>query len=276
MSKVSLYSLCIIFLNLFFGSLSSSAQVADKAIAFNSYPPVSIMNQMTHEIDGPVASLVKAINKKLQQDISFQFNPLPRMFVELDTHRADAAFNMSYNAERAKKWHYSLPIHVVNYGVFVKEDNPLEYTKREQLRGLTIGTYGPTNMSKKVEKFAKELPGTKVVIENDFEHVFKMLAANRFGDRGVVYVPDVVGFDTIKEFNLKNVRYAGADIKNLYYVVFVKDTVSKEYVAAFNKVLMEFHQDGTMKEIYDRYADTITSYVPSKEDMLVPGQQPKN
>jgi polar amino acid transport system substrate-binding protein len=271
MTRVSLHYLCILCVS-FFTCAAFSAQLRDKPIAYNSYPPISFINEAEQEIDGPVAELVKAINRKLQQKIEFQFNPLPRMFVELDAHRADAAFNMSYNAERAQKWHYSLPVHVVNYGVFVKESNPLEYKSRKQLEGLTIATYGPTNMSKKVEKFASTLSGTKVIVENDFEHVFKMLTANRFGDKGVVYVPDVVGFDTIKEFDLKNVRYAGADIKNLYYVIFVKETVSKEYVDAFNKVLLEFHQDGTMKKIYDRYKDTTTSTVPAQEDMHIPSQ----
>jgi polar amino acid transport system substrate-binding protein len=254
-----------------FSALSQAHQEKGKPVSFNSYPPVAYINETTQEIDGPVAALVKAVNKKLMRDTTFQFNPLPRMFVELEAHRADAAFNMSYNTERAKKWHYSLPVHVVNYGLFVKKDNPLDYSSRQQLSGLTIATYGPTNMSKKVEKFAKKIPGARVVIENDFEHVFKMLEADRFGKRGVVYVPDVVGFDTIKEFKLQNVRYAGPDIKNLYYVIFVKETVSKEYVDAFNQVLLTFHRDGTMTDIYARYNGSVTANVPAIEDMVVPG-----
>lgn len=264
--------LAIVGLLLGFSTLSQAQQDQGKLVSFNTYPPVSYINETTQEIDGPVAALVEAVNKKIKRDFTFQFNPLPRMFVELEAHRADAAFNMSYNTERAKKWHYSLPVHVVNYGVFVKKDNPLNYTSRQQLSGLTIATYGPTNMSKKVEKFAKEIPGTRVVIENDFEHVFKMLEADRFGNRGVVYVPDVVGFDTIKEFELQNVRYAGPDIKNLYYVIFVKETVSKEYVDAFNQALLTFHRDGTMADIYAQYTGSVTANVPATEDMVVPVQ----
>lgn len=271
MTRISLRYLCILSITLL-PSEPTLAQITDKPISYNSYPPISFVNEEKQKIDGPVAELIKTINKKLEQEIAFQFNPLPRMFVELDSHRADAAFNMSYNPERAKKWHYSLPVHVVNYGVFVKDANPLNYKNREQLSGLTIATYGPTNMSKNVEKFAAKLTDTKVIIENDFEHVFKMLTANRFGDDGIVYVPDVVGLDTIREFDLKNIRYAGPDIKNLYYVIFVKETVSKEYVDAFNEVLLQFHQDGTMKEIYQRYQSRTTSTVPEKADMRVPGQ----
>jgi len=267
-----LLTLLSLFFLVFISAQLSAAQARD-VITYNTYPPVAFIDESTKQVDGPVAALIEAINKELKQDVLFQFNPLPRMFVELEAKRSHAAFNMSYNAERAKKWYYSLPVHVVNYGVFVKKENKLDYKNRSQLSGLTIATYGPTNMSKKVEKFARELPGSRVVIENSFEHVFKMLEANRFDRNGVVYVPDVVGFDTINEFNLQNVRYAGPDIKNLYYVIFVKDTVSEYYVKAFNHVLMKFHRDGTLAEIYARYKGAVTANVPALEDMkAVPGQ----
>ena len=100
-----------------------------------------------------------------------------------------------------------------------------------------------------------------------------MLEADRFEDNAVVYVPDVVGFDTIKEYKLKNVRYAGPDIKNLYYVVFVKGLVPKSYVDAFNSVLLKFHQNGTMADIYTHFTGSVTANLPAIEDMkTVPGQ----
>jgi len=266
---LTLLSLCVFVFN---SAQLSAAQVRD-VVTYNTYPLVAFINENTNQVEGPVAALIEAINKELKQEILFQFNPLPRMFVELEAKRSHAAFNMSYNAERAKKWYYSLPVHVVNYGVFVKRENKLDYKTRSQLSGLTIATYGPTNMSKKVEKFVRELPGSRMVIENSFEHVFKMLEANRFDNNGVVYVPDVVGFDTIKELNLQDVRYAGPDIKNLYYVVFVKETVSEYYVKAFNHVLMKFHRDGTMAAIYARFKGEISANVPALEDMkTVSGQ----
>jgi ABC-type amino acid transport substrate-binding protein len=246
---------------------------ASEVISFNTYAPVAYVNKKTTQVDGPFAELVRVINQSLKQEIEFQFNPLPRMFVELEEQRSHAAFNMSYNPERAKKWHYSLPIHVVNYGVFVKKDNPLNYHSRSQLNNLTIATYGPTNMSKKVQAFAQNLTGTRVIVENSFEHVFKMLEANRFGNQGVVYVPDVVGFDTVKEFKLDNVRYAGPDIKNLYYIVFVKNTVSQDYVNAFNKELLKIHENGTMTNIYKRYKGAVTANVPSLNDMKLVHEQ---
>ncbi|PHR01354.1 MAG: hypothetical protein COB29_14760 [Sulfitobacter sp.] len=253
---------------MFFPLFCSGLLMAKDVLVVNTYPSVAYINEQG-EVDGPVAAVIREVCRRMGQRVKFTFTPIQRMFERLKYREADAAFNMSYNEERAKKWYYSKPVHRVFYSVFTLKSHPLNYQSRNNLKGYTIVTYGPTNMSKKVEKFAAKIPGAKVIILHNYETAFRMLAAGRFGEKTVVYAPDTIGFGVLKKLDLKNhIRFAGNDIKNLYYVVFVKDIMEKSFVDEFNRVLMKVHADGKMAEIYKRYTGDIQSTPPSQEDMI--------
>jgi len=248
-------------------TINTGPTMARETLIIDTYPSVAYLND-SGEVDGPVAALIKEVCLRMGQEVKITFNPIQRMFSNLKTHKAHAAFNMSHNGQRAKKWHYSKPVHQVYYGVFSRQDNPLNYQNRSDLKGYTIVTYGPTNMSKKVKAFSQDLPGSKVKIINLYESAFKMLSAGRFDKNTVVYGPDTIGQDVIKKWGLKyNIHLAGRDIKNLYYVVFVKARVKKTFVDEFNGVLLEIHKSGKMAEIYSRYTNEVKATPPSQDDM---------
>ncbi len=249
-------------------ALNTAPLLAREVLVVDTYASVAYLNERG-EVDGPVAAVIKEVCRRMGQDVTFTFNPIQRMFANLESHKADAAFNMSHNVQRANNWHYSKPIHQVFYGVFSHQNSPLHYQSRNDLEDYTIVTYGPTNMSKKVEAFAQSISGSKVKIMNHYESAFKMLSGGRFGKKAVVYAPDTVGFDVIKKWGLHDkIRLAGRDIKNLYYVVFVKKRVKKSFVDEFNLVLLQIHKTGKMAEIYGRYTDKVKATPPSIDDML--------
>jgi ABC-type amino acid transport substrate-binding protein len=269
MRKFSEKVLTIISAFIVFFTAQSSPLMAKERLIVNTYPSAAYINK-EGEVDGPVAALVREIAGKMGQKVQFTFNPIQRMFLRLRRHEADAAFNMSHNFERAEKWYYSKPVHRGFYSVFTLTSNPLNYKSRDDLKGYTIVTYGPTNMSKTVEEFAAKIPGAKVEIKTGYDTTFKMLAGGRFGEKAIVYAPDVIGFDVIEKLKLKDrIRFAGNDKKNLYYIVFVKELVEKSFVDKFNQVLMEVHASGRMAEIYKRYTRDIQARPPNKEDMIM-------
>ncbi len=259
----------VIWLFMVIVAINTSPLMAREVLLVDTYPSVAYLNEQG-EVDGPVAAVIKEVCRRMGQKVKFTFNPMQRMFANLKKHKADAAFNMSHNEQRALKWHYSKPVHQVYYSVFSHQNNPLNYQARSDLQGYTIVTYGPTNLSKKVEKFAAQIPGSKVKIMGWYESAFKMLSAGRFDKKTVVYAPDVVGFNVIDKWKLDdNVRLAGKDIKNLYYVVFVKGRVKKAFVDEFNRVLLEVYNSGVMTEIYGRYTSDVKATPPSLEDMAI-------
>ena len=240
---------------------------AKDTIAITTYPSVAYYNDK-EIIDGPVVAVVKKAHHLIHQKVDFSVNPIQRMFIKLETHEADAAFNMSYNNERAKKWYYSKPLHKVHYALFTLATNPLNYKKRGDLKDYTLVTYGPTNMSRKLERFTEKIPGAKVVIENLYKTAFKKITVGRYEGNVAIYAPDTVAFDAIEKMGLQDkVRFAGNDIVNFYYMVFVKESVDKSYVDAFNKAIMEMHTSGEMKKIYTRYTGEIRANVPTAEEM---------
>ena len=253
---------------IFFTAYSPPLMAKDSLVV-NTYPSVAYINKQG-EVDGPVAALIREVTGKMGQKVKFTFNPIQRMFLKLERHEADAAFNMSYNSERAEKWYYSKPVHHVFYSIFTLKSNPLNYKSRDNLKGYTIVTYGPTNMSKTVEKFAAKIPGAKVEIKTGYETAFNMLATRRFGEKAIVYAPDIIGFGVLEKWKLKDkIRFAGNDKKNLYCIVFVKELVEKSFVDKFNQVLMEVHASGKMAEIYKRYTRDIQAKPPIKDDMIM-------
>ncbi len=253
---------------LFMSVINTTPLMAREILVVDTYPSVAYLNEHG-VVDGPVAAVIKEVCRRMGQPVTFTFNPMQRMFSNLNKHKVDAAFNMSHNQQRAQKWHYSKPIHQVYYSVFTHINNPINYQARGDLKNYTIVTYGPTNMSKKVEAFSQKISGSQVKIINQYDLAFKMLSAGRFDKHSVVYAPDTIGFDVIKTWQLADkIRLAGRDIKNLYYVVFVKARVTKTFVDAFNQVLVEVHKSGKMADIYGGYTNEVKATPPSLKDMM--------
>ena len=260
--------LCLVVSALLIPVTDPVSSWARESLTVNTYPSVAYINDRG-EVDGPVAALIREVNRRLAVRTRFTFNPIQRMFKVLADHEADAAYNMSYNPKRAEKWYYSKPVHRVFYSVFARKSDHFEYKSRQDLRGYVIATYGPTNMSNKVIAFAKTIPGTRVIVENRYDTAFKKLASGRYGEKGVVYAPDAVAFGVINNSSdlREQIVLAGQDQKNLYYVVFVKALVERSFVDKFNRVLMELHASGDMAEIYRRYTGAVLAAPPSAEDM---------
>ncbi|MCX4025071.1 substrate-binding periplasmic protein [Spartinivicinus marinus] len=209
----------------------------------------------------------------MNHKIEIQLHPILRMFKNLKNHSTHAAFGMSYRAERAKKWYYSYPINYINYSLYVNKTNPLKYSKREQLEGYTVATWGPTNMSKTLSGFAELIPNLTIKIFPEYKNVYKMLDNGRFGEKGAIYAPDSNAELSIRKELLSNIRFAGVDKKNIYYIVFVKDTTPKSYIYKFNEAILNLYKNGRMSEIYNSFSKQgIIAKVPLKNDFRILSQ----
>ncbi len=241
---------------------------ANELIVFSTYPPTAYLNPVSKEVEGPIPELIRLINEKIGSKYKLENRPLRRMFADLNGHKSHACHRMSYREERIKKWYYSYPVDVVNYNVYVHEENPLEYNNKGQLANYTIGLMGPSNNSNFLREMTANVPGVKIKLEVSSDVVFKKLNVGRYGLKdGAVHSSNANADAAIKKYGLDGIRLAGLSKKNIYYVVFDKQTVNREYVDRFNIALLELYNNGTMAKIYSKYKGEAVAYVPDKSDM---------
>jgi hypothetical protein len=145
-----------------------------------------------------------------------------------------------------------VPIIETEYGLFVRDNNPLDFKQIESLDQYTIGVYGPSNTSLSVRKIENTLRsrGLNVNVKEmkDDKPLFTELAHS--SGHYAVYSNRDVGKTIISGLGLGNIRYAGVHKKLLYYVGFSKELVDETLVDRFNKAFIKLQDQGVIQEIY--------------------------
>ena len=103
--------------------------------------------------------------------------PWRRAQQEVQEGKAHGMFVIGWNAERAKWLHFSPPLLDTEYGFFVREDNPLKFQQNTDVKGYTVGVYGPSNTATALEKIKAEINDVTIDMTPDDEAAFKKALA---------------------------------------------------------------------------------------------------
>ena len=201
-------------------------------------------------VSGPVVDIIKEICKEMKVGYSFELLPWARAQLLVQDGSANGMFVIGYNAEREKWLYFSPPILKTEYGFFVKDDNPLDFTNTSEVKGYSVGVYGPSNTSKSLEKIKEEIKDLTIDLRPDDESGFKKLSVGRID---AVYSNRDVGYALIKKLGLKNIRYAGAHKKLKYYIGFSKKFNDKNIIDQFNNTFKELQEQGTIQGFLQKY-----------------------
>ena len=170
-------------------------------------------------------------------------------------------FIIGWNEKRAKWVHFTPPIMNTEYGIFVKNDNPLKFNKLSDIKGYRIGVFGPSNTSNSLEKIRAKMgkDGLKAIsidMRPDDESGFKKLALGRID---AVFSNRDVGHALIAKLGLKDrIRYSGAQRKLKYFIGFSMAHNDKNVLQAFDAAYRKLHKSGEVKIILDRYSMEIS------------------
>ena len=177
--------------------------------------------------------------------------PWRRAQQEVQEGKAHGIFSVGWNAERAKWLYYSPPILDSEYGFFVRNDNPLKFTRNSDVKGYTVGVYGPSNTATSLDKIKADLGGDLTIdMTPDDESAFRKASLGRV--RAVFSNRDV-GYDLIKKLGITNLRYTGRQQGLKYHVAFSQKFADKKLVDQFNETFRALHKQGVIKEILGRY-----------------------
>jgi len=136
------------------------------------------------------------------------------------------------------------------YGFFVRNDNPLKFKQNSDVKGYTVGVFGPSNTATSLEKIKAEIKDLTIDMTPTDDAAFKKLSLGRVD---AVFSNRDVGYDLIARYALKNIRYTGTQSSLKYYIGFSQKFTDKKLVDQFNATFRDLHKRGIIQEILAKY-----------------------
>lgn len=176
--------------------------------------------------------------------------PWRRAQQEVEEGKAHGMFVIGWNAERAKTLYFSPPLLATEYGFFVRNESPLAFKQNTDVKGLTVGVYGPSNTATTLEKIKAEVKELTIDMTPDDVAAFKKLSLGRID---AVFSNKDVGNDLLRKLDIRNIRYAGRQQSLKYFIGFSQKFTDKKLVDQFNTTFRTLHKQGAIQEILARY-----------------------
>jgi polar amino acid transport system substrate-binding protein len=199
---------------------------------------------------GPVADIIRRICPEIKVDCPMRVLPWRRAQQEVEEGKAHGLFVIGWNAERAKWLHFSPALLNTEYGFFVRDDNPLKFSQNADVKGYSVGVFGPSNTATALEKIKAEVGDLTIDMTPDDEAAFRKLSLGRVK---AVFSNRDVGYDLMRKLGITNVRYSGRQQTLKYYIGFSQKFTDKKLVDQFNVTFRTLHKQGVIQEILTRY-----------------------
>lgn len=201
-------------------------------------------------VSGPAADIIRKVCGEIKIVCSMHLLPWRRAQEEVANGIAQGLFVIGWNEERAKSLYFSPPILNTEYGFFVRNDNPLKFKQNADVKGYTVGVFGPSNTATALEKIKAEIKDMTIDMTPDDEAAFKKLSLGRVN---AVFSNRDVGYDFMRSLNLKNIRYSGRQQSLKYYIGFSQKFTDKKLVDQFNTMFRDLHKREIIQQILAKY-----------------------
>jgi polar amino acid transport system substrate-binding protein len=241
---------------LLFPLISSLGWTATEQLvfSFHDFPPFSTLAD--GKPAGPFIEIIDAVCKEIHYDCSYQQMPNRRSKKTLREGIVNGNFPLGWNKGRDGWLWFTIPLMKTEYGFFGRDDNEFRYSKLEDIQGLKVGVFGPSNTSNSLEKIRNEMKerGLKPIqIEmhpNADGRGLKKVSAGRFP---LYYVNKDFGRHHLTELGISNVRYLGTHKELFYFAGFAKKHNQKRIIDEFNRATIKLADRGVLAEILNRY-----------------------
>jgi polar amino acid transport system substrate-binding protein len=224
------------------------AAAADLILDTQDFAPFSY--EVNGVVSGPAADVIRRVCADTKIECPMRLLPWRRAQQEVEEGKAHGMFVIGWNAERAKWLHFSPALLNTEYGFFVRDDNPLKFAQNGDVKGYTVGVFGPSNTATALEKIKAEVKDLTIDMTPDDEAAFRKLALGRVK---AVFSNRDVGYDLLRKLGITNVRYSGRQQTLKYYIGFSQKFTDKKVVDRFNATFRALHKQGVIQEILGRY-----------------------
>jgi polar amino acid transport system substrate-binding protein len=228
--------------------LPGIAGAADLKLNTQDFAPFNY--EVNGVVSGPAADIIRRVCSDAKIDCSMHLLPWRRAQDEVANGTAHGLFVIGWNEERAKTLYFSPSILNTEYGFFVRDNNPLQFNHNSDVKGYTVGVFGPSNTATALEKIKAEVKELTIDMTPDDEAAFKKLSLGRVD---AVFSNKDVGYDLMHKLSLKNIRYSGRQQSLKYYIGFSQKFTDKKLVDQFNTTFRNLHKRGVIQEILAKY-----------------------
>jgi polar amino acid transport system substrate-binding protein len=229
-------------------AVATAAAAAELILNTQDFAPFNY--EVNGVVSGPAADVIRRVCGDMKVTCTMRLLPWRRAQQEVQEGKAHGMFVIGWNAERAKWLHFSPPLLNTEYGFFVREDNPLRFQHNADVKGYTVGVFGPSNTATALDAIKAEIKDLTIDMTPDDEAAFKKLALGRVQ---AVFSNRDVGHDLLRKLAISNVRYAGRQQGLKYYIGFAQKFTDKALVDDFNATFRALHKQGVVREILARY-----------------------
>ena len=220
------------------------------------------------KLTGYDVAVTKAIFAGLKDTykLEFETTEFESILSGLDTDRYQlGANNFSYNAERAKKYNFSLPITKNPYVLVVREDDN-SIKSLDDLPGKKAVTEVGNSGATLLENYNKS-HDKKIDIQYTDQDFIKQFQDIEDGKYDVRIISTISALQAIKEhgFKLKIVPFTDSSVYPDAYLLLPKTSDGEKLLKVVNEQIKKIYQDGTLEKISKEQLGA--SYLPDKADI---------
>lgn len=245
---------------------SAIAFSAEGKLVFSThnFPPFSYLKGT--QVKGPFVDIINAICGEIGYKCDYKFMPNRRSKLTLKVGSVNGNFPLGWNKGRDKWLWFTIPLMKSEYGFFARSTSQLMYTKLEDIQGLRIGVFGPSNTSNSLkairEKMKKEgLKPIRIDMHPNADGTgLKKVVVGRYP---LYYANKDVGFHLINELRISKLKYIGMHTKYFIFAAFAKKHNDKRIIDKFNRTAIDLSNREVILKLLEQYG-------------IAPGQWDKN
>ncbi len=199
-------------------------------------------------------------------EVEFETTEFESILSGLDTDRYQlGANNFSYNAERAKKYNFSLPITKNPYVLVVREDDQ-SIQSLDDLTGKKAVTEVGNSGATLLENYNKS-HDKKIDIQYTDQDFIKQFQDIEDGKYDVRIISTISALQAIKEhgFKLKIIPFTDPSVYPDAYLLLPKTSDGDQLLKVVNAQIKKIYQNGTLEKISKEQLGA--SYLPDKADI---------
>lgn len=209
-------------------------------------------------IEGLNVDVLREAASRLGIAIEFRAMPWRRLETELAKPQGavDCAFAMSRTLERERYLEYGkVPLQPTEYALFVRQSGGAQAVLRlDDMDGKVIGVRAGFRLPEAVAMGAAEGRWTLAEVPTDSAN-FQKLALRRVD---AVLANSTVGLYTIRQLKLAGIVPVTPALTRFdTFIVFRRSAMSAELASAFDRVLKQMRQDGSIARITTAYLGTL-------------------
>jgi L-cystine transport system substrate-binding protein len=210
------------------------------------------------ELDGYEIAVLKAIDEKLTQyEFEFQASDFSNILLSLDTGKIDLGTHMfEYNEERGEKYLYGKEGYI-DFSTYFIVPVDSENTTWESLAGKVVGNISETdNGTYIIKQYNEENPDKAIELDYYGSISTEVIIQSLLDGRWDAIVGLGWSVDSYNQLygNGEDIVKQGDSVgTSLSYYLYPKDGEHEELQQAVDSALKELKEDGTLKQISEKY-----------------------